>query len=85
LIQALLEGCAVLSALLEIVVAGPILWLALREAALSREAPLAVSPPPFRFPSFRRSPSESLVMTRAADHETGAEPVRGRRAGLTEA
>jgi len=68
------------SAFVYFVVAGPILWLACREAAASRDTPLAVSPPPFRFPSFRRSPSELLLMTlldRAVDDETGAALLTG--------
>jgi len=80
--RALLEGCAVLSGLVDLVVAGPILWLALCEAAALREAPLALSPPPFA--SLRRSRFESLQMTllpRAVDHEAGTAPVPGRGAG----
>jgi hypothetical protein len=63
------------------------LWLALCEAADSREAPLAVGSPPFRFLPLRRSPSEppsTWLLDRAADRETGAAPVRGRGARLTE-
>ena len=77
-----------MSALVDLVVAGPILWLASRVAAASWEAPLVVSLPPFRFPSFRRMPFESPLMRlldRTADHETGTAPVRDRGARLTAA
>lgn len=71
-----------MSVFVDVVVAGPILWLAVLAAA-SWEAPLTVSPPPFRSLSFRRSPSELLLVAlldRSADHGTGASPVRGRGA-----